>query len=415
MTMRPYGTRGITLALTCILPALLLLPSTASDQVAVHSVPPPVRSTVDPIAHRGCDHFYNMEFDQAISDFETLVKAHPDDPFPDNYLLAAVIFKELYRIGALESELYARETFLDKRPRRPLDPEVTRRVEQLEARSEALANAQLAKNPNNVDALYARGVVRSLRSTYMGLGQKAWWAAIRSALAARRDHERVLQLDPTYVDAKMTVGMHNYIIGCMNWVQRLGASVIGITGSKQKGLDYLREVAHSDTDATWDARVALALFLRREQLYPEATVLLRQMQVQYPRSFLLSVEYGNLLNAAGHGEEAIAQFRKTIANQEAGKYQLSEPEMAWWGLGTALRGQRRFAEAAGAFDSAAATRGADPDVVARATLFAGEMYDTLGQRELAQTRYRALIASGGPGDDTARRHQRQPYNYDRQH
>ncbi len=400
--------------LACLL-ALLLAPAVVAAQTAVHSVPPPVRSMTDAIARSGNDYFYNMEFDQAIRDFESLVKAHPDDPFPNNYLLAAVIFKELYRIGALESELYARESFLDEGPRHPLDPAVTQRVEQLEARSESLANAQLARNPNNVDALYARGVVRSLRSTYMGLGQKSWWSAVRSSLAARRDHERVLQLDPSYVDAKMVVGMHNYIIGCMNWAQRLAASMFGITGNKQKGLDYLREVAHSETDATWDARVALALFLRREERYPEALDLLRTMEQAYPRSFLLSVEYGNLLNAAGHGKEAIAQFRLTLANQRAGKYQLSQPELAWWGLGVSLRGQRMFAEAAEAFDSAASTHDADPSLVSRATLTAGEMYDTLGNRTLALARYQAVIAAGGPRADTARRHVRQPYHYDRQH
>ena len=67
-------------------------------------------------------------------------------------------------------------------------------------------------------------------------------AAVRSALGARRDHERVLELDPTYVDAKMTVGIHLYIIGSLDWAGRTAVALFGVTGNRQKGLDYLREV-----------------------------------------------------------------------------------------------------------------------------------------------------------------------------
>jgi len=67
-------------------------------------------------------------------------------------------------------------------------------------------------HPRDVDALYARGVALGFRSTYMGMAEKHWLQAVRAALAARRDHEKALEIDPHYVDAKMTVGIHNYII-----------------------------------------------------------------------------------------------------------------------------------------------------------------------------------------------------------
>ena len=51
-------------------------------------------------------------------------------------------------------------------------------------------------------------------------------------MGARHDHERVLELDPNYLDAKMVVGTHNYVIGrsaleresgCgYRWVERVG-------------------------------------------------------------------------------------------------------------------------------------------------------------------------------------------------
>ena len=64
----------------------------------------------------------------------------------------------------------------------------------------------MAKNSNDVNALYARGVAKGLRSTYMGMADHAWFAALRNAIGARHDHERVLELDPNYVDANCQWG-----------------------------------------------------------------------------------------------------------------------------------------------------------------------------------------------------------------
>ncbi len=133
-------------------------------------------------------------------------KEHPDDPFVTNYLLSAVLFKELYRIGALETESYANDSFMDRKAARPLDPAARARILELDRRAETQANRLLALNPDDVDALYARGVARAMLCAYMGMGEKAWLSGLRAAIAARRDHERVLELDPDYVDAKMVVG-----------------------------------------------------------------------------------------------------------------------------------------------------------------------------------------------------------------
>src|SRR3954463_8499728 len=60
----------------------------------------------------GFEHFYNLEYDKAIREFEAALETHPNDPFAVNHLLSGVMFKEMYRIGAMDSELYAKEGFL---------------------------------------------------------------------------------------------------------------------------------------------------------------------------------------------------------------------------------------------------------------------------------------------------------------
>ena len=365
---------------------------------AAQSVAPAIRPGNNALAARGFNELYNMDYDPAIRDLAKLQSEHPDDPFTSNYLLAAELFKELNRIGALDTETYSSESFLTSKARRPLDIAAQKRIFDLIANVESLCNARLEKNPNDSDALYARGVARGFRSTYMGMAEKSWLAAIRSALAARRDHERVLELDPSYVDAKMTVGIHNYIVGSLNWAGRAAVALVGVTGNRQKGLNYLREVSRSHGTSSNDAALALSLFLRREQRYPEALELVGRVSREYPRNFLLVIEYAHLLNAAGHGPDAIAHYHLALEKGREGKYSTFQPELAAWGLGISLRGQREFEQAAGAFDlvTTCKRRRAVADPSRRCCRWRDVRPS--GQAEQAIARYRSAIAAGHDSD-----------------
>lgn len=404
--MRPYRFSVALPGVLLLLFSLVVL--AGSPAVAAKEPVLPANSAV---ARRGFDFFYNMEYDKAIHEFETLRKDNPDDPFATNYLLSAVIFKELYRIGALNTESYSGDSFLDQKARRPIDPKARQRILELALQAAVQSERQIAVEPNNVDALYARGVTRSLRSTYMGLGEKAWLGAVKAALSARRDHDRVLELNPRYAAAKTAVGVHNYIVGSLSWPMKVGASLIGVTGSKRKGLDYLRQSAAANTISSMDAKFALALFLRREQKYAEALELVRGMVTAYPRNFSVAIEFANLENASGNGPAAIQTYRGILDSYRQKKYALSEPELAAFGLGISLRGQRRFEEAAEAFASVGSYPNIDKELAQRADLDAGEMYDTLHQRDRAVKKYQDAISLGARSEvaDTARKRLKQPY------
>ncbi len=371
----------------------------------------PTRADNDAATRKGFDYFYNLEYDKANHQFELALAAHPDDPFAVNHLLSGVIFKELYRLGALDTEAYAADSFLAKKHLQPLDPQVTLRVQQLSDHALELAQARLNHNANDVDALYARGVTRGLRATYMGIAQKAWFAALRSVVGTRHDLERVLELDPNYVDAKVIIGTHLYIIGSLNWPTRVAASVVGISGNKQKGLDYLREASQkAHPEVAGDAKIVLALFLRREQKYEEAIKVVAGMQAEWPRNFLVASEYAHLLNAAGHGREAIAAYEKVVAGCSSNAFAFCRIEVPAFGLGEALRGQREYQAALEAYELAANST-SDPDLKQRAMLGAGQMYDVLQKRNEALEKYRAVIAANstsGPAD-LARHYMKEAY------
>ena len=398
------GVIGVVTILLAVLSAVL--PSVGDTSSWV-----PTRSTNDTNTKKGFDNFYNFDYDKSIRDFEAALQAHPNDPFAVNHLLSAVIFKELYRIGALDTEAYATDNFLNKKFLYPPDPKVRDRVYQLSDESIRLCDDYLAKNLNDVNALYARSVARGLRSTYMGMAEHAWFAALRNALGARHDDERVLELDPNFVDAKNLLGIHLYVIGSLSWPAKVAASMVGVTGNKQKGLEYLREVAaHGSPEVSWDAKIALALFLRREQQYAEALQIVGGMYQAFPRNFLIATEYAHLLNAAGHGPQAVATYQKIVAGCRGNAFTVCRMEIPAYGLGEAMKGQRDLQGAAAAYELAASTA-VDPAFKQRAMLKAGEMYDAMHKRDTAVQKYQAVIAENSDSEsaELARRYMKQPY------
>jgi tetratricopeptide (TPR) repeat protein len=358
----------------------------------------------------GFDEFYNQEYDKAIHQFELSLQAHPDDPFAVNHLLSGIMFKEMYRIGALDSELYAKEQFLASK-QFPMDPKVKARIDELTQRALSLEEARLSANPNDADALYARGVTRGLHATYLALIEKAWFSGLRNAVGARHDHERVLELQPGNTDAKMIVGMDNYVVGSLSWPAKVGASMVGLSGNRSKGIEYLYEAANGGGENSIDAKIALALFLRREQRYPEAIKVVSSMSEAYPKNFLMALELANLYNASGQASNAIATYRKIIAGGQAGNFPDAHLEMAWYGLAEALRGQHDFQEAADAYDHVLQFQRTDPDLKLRTTLGAAQMYDAMNRRPEAVKRYREVIAadSDSPRADIAKKYLKDPY------
>jgi tetratricopeptide (TPR) repeat protein len=364
----------------------------------------------DPQVDAAFEHFYNLEYDRAIQEFERVLDRRPNDPSALNHLLSTILMRELYRMGAMNSGEYANDSFIGE-AHRAADPKVKDRIKQLVERAEGLEEQQLKANPDNINALYARGVTRAQFALYTALLERAWFSALRNAVGARHDHERVLELNPKYVDAKLVVGTHNYVMGSLPWSVKVAVALVGLSGTKEKGLEYLREVADSNGENSVDAQVVLSVFLRREHRYDEARVLMHGLTGHYPGNYLFPLEEANLLRASGRVQEAAAGYRKVWQSGREGKYGNLHYELAAWGLGELLRSQKDYSGAAAAYELVSEAPGPDPETLQKANLAAGEMYDLLQKRDLAMKKYETVLAenSSTPRAEKAREHIREAY------
>ncbi len=364
----------------------------------------------DPLNQQGFDRLYNLDHDAAIEDFEKVAARHPNDPFAINHLLSAILVRELYRVGAMTTGEYANDSFVGQ-AHRPADPVQKQRIKQLVEQAQRIENAELSRNPNNVDMLYARGVTRGQFALYTALIERAWFSSLRNAVGARHDHERVLELAPQYTDAKLVVGTHNYVMGSLPLAVKIAVALVGLSGDKEKGIRYLYEAYHANGETSVDAGVVLMVFLRREHRYGEALQIARAIGPRFPRNFLLPLEEANLLRASGKNAEAEEQYRRVWQNGRAGKYGNLHYEMAALGLGDLLRSEKNYQAAAAAYELVGDVTGADPELLQKANLGAGEMYDQLQKRDLAIKKYEAVVAanSGNAQADEARKRIKEAY------
>jgi tetratricopeptide (TPR) repeat protein len=356
--------------------------------------------------------FYNLDYDNALSRFEAIERAHPQNPMATNYVLFTIIFRELYHQDLLDTTYYAHDSFLTSK--RNVDvPKATRdRIEQLTNQAIDLANQQLKSNPNDANAYFARGYARGMHAAFITLVDHSFISAAHQGLSSRSDSEDALRMDPDYADAKMAVGIQQFAVASLPRFLRIMIGITGVTGSKEKGLNMLRDCADHGIVNPVECRTALSLFLRHDGRYPEALAVQRGLAKEYPHDYLFRLEEANLTKDKGDGPAAIATYERILQDaQKPGYFIDARLQMAYFGLADTLRGQNRIGDAAQNYLNAAAQPKCSDWLKRRAQLNAGEMFDLLHQRDKAIQQYKEAAAGGGDQSqaDLARKYLKTPY------
>ena len=131
-----------------------------------------IRPANNALAARGFNELYNMDYDPAIRDFSELRDASIQTIHSRRTICSGRGVQGTLTASAHSIRKHIRvKIFSPAKPRRPLDMAAQERIFALIARVESLCNARLQKNPNDTDALYARGVARGFRSTYIGMAE----------------------------------------------------------------------------------------------------------------------------------------------------------------------------------------------------------------------------------------------------
>ena len=358
----------------------------------------------EPPVSKGFEYFYNLQYDESIAEFGRQVAERPNEPAGYNHLAQAILYRNMFRAGALESELVSGTNPFLRRSKVDASPEDQRRFDQAIGRAMDLAQATLKRNPNDTQALYALGVSYGLRANYNFLVRKAWRDSLHDATSARRCHSRVSEIDPNLIDAQLVQGLHDYIVGSLPMYWRFVGFLVGFRGNKEEGIRRLELVAQKGQANRIDAQILLCAVCRRERRPQRAVVLLEGLIRRFPGNYLLPMELAQMYSDLGDKEKALAPLRQLERQKRSGasgyaqlkmeKICYAEGTIQFWynDLDTALANMKQ---------AAAAAEELDLNTGVLAWLRLGQIYDLKGQRGLAMEAYRHAMAFA-PDSDAAR-------------
>ncbi|MEO8737209.1 MAG: hypothetical protein ABI380_11800 [Edaphobacter sp.] len=364
------------------------------------------------LVREGRIDFYNLDYDGALARFETVMKANPQNPMAVDYVLTAIIFRELYHQDLLDTTYYAHDSFLTSKRNVPVPKATRQRIEDLTDSAIALCDQQIHNNPNDKNAFFARGYAHGMHAAFITLVDHSYISAAHQGLAARNDSEQALKIDPGYADAKMAIGIQQFAVASLPRILRIMVGIAGVNGNKEKGLQLLREAAAQGVVTPVESRTALSLFLRHDARYPEALAVERGLADQFPRDYLFRLEVANLTKDEGNGPAAIAEYEAILTDaRKPGYFFDPRLHMTYFGLADTQRGQNQIADAARNYLQAAAQPSCSDWLRRRAQLNAGEMFDLLHKRPEAIQQYQQASAGGGDQSqaDASRRYLKTPY------
>ena len=233
---------------------------------------------------RGFYDMYNLDFPQAHQQFATWMAAHPDDPMGPVCDAAAYLFTEFHRLGVLDVQLFAEDNNFENRNKNVPDPAIKVAFDQRLDQANHLADAVLAKSPQDTRALFVKTLANGLHGDYAQMIEKRDFAGLQYTKAASQYADQLLKIDPQHYDAYLAIGLENYILGLkpapVRWLLNLaGAQTNSVVGKQDMQL-----AATKGHYLAPFARLLLAVAALRDHDKTKAKELLSSLATEFPNN-----------------------------------------------------------------------------------------------------------------------------------
>jgi len=268
-----YHLRWVAALLLLTLPLI----AQAADQIVAAPQTPLDLGYVD---------LYNLDFPAAHGQFDSWIRTHPEDPLGTASDAAAYLFGEFDRLSVIDVQLFANQSQFDSRGRLTPDPVVRKSFERRADQTNQLADAALARNPKDANALYAKTLVCGMRSDYALMIDKHDVEALSYSKQASALSRQTLALNPTLYDAYLASGVENYMLS-LKWAPlRWVLSWTGAGTDKAEGLRLLNITATKGHYLAPFARMMLAVADIRDGQPQKARDILTFLSQEFPHNSL---------------------------------------------------------------------------------------------------------------------------------
>lgn len=382
------------------------------------------RARFESLRKSGLEALYNIDYDKAYRDFKEIATLYPNHPGGPQLLAARLWIKTLYESRRLQSSLYNSESFYTNGDDK-VDPKVVDEFRSLTREAKRLAEIKLKQEPKNIEALDFLANTEGLKASFAEAVERRHFAALRAGNSAVEHHRDILKMDPQYVDAQLTIGLYEYVVGSLPLPIKLLAGVTGYRGSKKRGLAMLEQVAKEGRWAQDDAKTVLVLLYTREKRFADVLNLTRELSSKYPRNYLFRLETADALvaiaaekrknkdfaGAVQAEKEAFATFDEIVRDRNVRDIAVRALDLIHFKYGEVLLTAGQNDRAAKEFLTTTKLDHAEPGLVTMAHLYAARAYDVSGKRDEAVAQYKEVLARPNVYDahDEARKGLKQAY------
>lgn len=403
---------------------LFLLVVAVSNLSAQTNAPVADDAKLNALRASGLEALYNLDYDKAQREFKELDRLYPASPAGPQLLAARLWIKTLYESRRLQASLYSSEGFYSSGDDK-VDPKIIAEFRNLSREAKRRAEFALKQNPKDVDALDWLAVIEGLKASFEEAVERRHFAALKDGNDAVDHHREVLKLDPTRVDANLTLGLYEYAVASLPLPVKMVVGVVGFRGSKRKGLQLVERVSQEGRWSRDDAKTLLIVLYTREKRYNDALAFARELMAKYPRNYLFRLEAADALVSQAEVErknknieaavkaekEAFATFDELLHDRSVRDTVSRALDLVHFKYGEVLLTAGEQERAAKEFLSATKVERAEPSLVTMAHLYAARAFDLAGKRDDALAQYREVLTRPDiyAAHDEAKKGLRQPF------
>ncbi len=215
---------------------------------------------------RGLEYEYNFQWKQAEEVFLNLAEKFPEDPRSFHYLSGIYLWRYLSNLDEKDYDNFLAYS----------DTAIAKGEKMMETEH------------NNASMLYVMGADYSYRALAFAKAEKfldAVWASKKSESYLKK----TLDVDSTYYDAYLGLGLYNFAVGQIPGAFRWALSLAGIKGNVDLGLSYIKKAAEKGSLSRVEAKYYMSQILSDYLFqYNKAAGYLNSLVEKYPDNLLFN-------------------------------------------------------------------------------------------------------------------------------
>lgn len=356
----------------------------------------------------GFDALFNMNYEEAKTYFERMTVVDSRHPAGYIYMANTIWLGHLAALRRLQASVYNRDNSFFSESEDVVDPKVDKEFGNAISKGIALAQARLDSNKNDIAALYYLGIARNITAGYEATVKRSFFSALKNGSNGASLHRKVLAQDPKFVDANLSIGIFNYVVGSLPLAVKILVFFGGVHGSKKEGLKQLELVAREGDLARDEAAVLLIMLYDRENRLEESLELLKEESGKYPQNFFFRLQLGATLAQLHRYAESFRVFEALLKDPDAVDYM---EDLIHYQYADALSGEKSWQKAQEHYTKAGRSPRAPESLVTMAHLDSGKCLDALGRRAEAVAEYKLVLKRKNIFDsrDLAKEYLKTPY------